>query len=107
MAKPSVERRSFATARKMWPEIEVICASEAQEFDDCLKSISDDKIVFNTLVADLQRVIEYPALGFPRKVLGWKTPAEALNEHLTGSADRVNGDAFFKLPDYGWETMAD
>lgn len=59
-----MERRSFATARKMWPEAEVICASEPLEFDDYLKSIGDEKLVTDDLVGDLQRVIEYPKLGF-------------------------------------------
>lgn len=42
----------------------MICASESQEFDDYLKSIGDEKLVVDMLVGDLQRVIEYPALGF-------------------------------------------
>ncbi|WP_413801093.1 YdcF family protein [Streptomyces iranensis] len=64
VAMPYMERRSFATARKMWPEVEVICASEPLEFDDYLKSIGDEKLVTDQLVGDLQRVIEYPKLGF-------------------------------------------
>ncbi|MGW3513327.1 M14 family zinc carboxypeptidase [Streptomyces sp. NPDC000994] len=37
-----------------------------------------------------------------------RTGVESLMTGLaTGSADRVNGDDFFKLPDYGWETTAD
>jgi len=64
VSKPYMERRSFATARKVWPEVEVFCASEPLEFDDYLKSIGDDKLVIDMLVGDLQRVIEYPRLGF-------------------------------------------
>lgn len=64
VSKPYMERRSFATARKMWPEVDVICASEPLEFDDYLKSIGDEKLVIDMLVGDLQRVIEYPTLGF-------------------------------------------
>ncbi|MGW2646862.1 YdcF family protein [Streptomyces sp. NPDC001393] len=64
VSKPYMERRSFATARKLWPEVEVICASEPMEFDDYLKSIGDEKLVIDMLVGDLQRVIEYPKLGF-------------------------------------------
>ena len=33
-------------------------------FDEYLKSIGDDKLVIDMLVGDLQRIIEYPALGF-------------------------------------------
>lgn len=64
ISKPYMERRSFATARKVWPEVEVVCASERLEFDDYLKSIRDDRLVIDMLVGDLQRVIEYPKLGF-------------------------------------------
>jgi uncharacterized SAM-binding protein YcdF (DUF218 family) len=64
ISKPYMERRSYATCRKMWPEIDVVCASEALELDDYIKSIGDEKLVVDMLVGDLQRVIEYPKLGF-------------------------------------------
>jgi len=64
VSKPYMERRSYATARKLWPEVEIVCASEPLEFDDYLKSIGDEKLVVEMLVGDLQRVIEYPKLGF-------------------------------------------
>ncbi|WP_327249877.1 YdcF family protein [Streptomyces sp. NBC_01320] len=64
VSKPYMERRSFATARKLWPEVEIVCASEPLEFDDYLKTIGDEKLVLDMLVGDLQRVIEYPKLGF-------------------------------------------
>ncbi|MEV0277292.1 YdcF family protein [Streptomyces sp. NPDC050610] len=64
VSKPYMERRSFATARKLWPDVEILCASERLEFDDYVKSIGDEMLVLNMLVGDLQRVIEYPKLGF-------------------------------------------
>ncbi|MFB7255673.1 YdcF family protein [Streptomyces nojiriensis] len=64
VSKPYMERRSFATARKLWPEVEVLCASEPLELDGYVKSIGDGKLVLDMLVGDLQRVIEYPKLGF-------------------------------------------
>ncbi|MFD5327355.1 YdcF family protein [Streptomyces sp. NPDC127092] len=64
VSKPYMERRSFATARKLWPEVEVLCASEPMEFDDYRKSIGDEKLVIDMLVGDLQRIIEYPKQGF-------------------------------------------
>ncbi|WP_318209441.1 MULTISPECIES: YdcF family protein [unclassified Streptomyces] len=64
VSKPYMERRSFATARKLWPEAEVLCASEPMEFDDYLKSIGDERLVIDMLVGDLQRIIEYPKQGF-------------------------------------------
>ncbi|MGW7002274.1 YdcF family protein [Streptomyces sp. NPDC054933] len=64
VSMPYMERGSFATARKLWPQVKVICASEPLEFDDYLKSIGDEKLVTDQLVGDLQRVIDYPKLGF-------------------------------------------
>ncbi len=64
VSKPYMERRSFATARKLWPDVEILCTSEPLEFDDYVKSIGDEKLVLDMLVGDLQRVIEYPKLGF-------------------------------------------
>ncbi|MCJ1677754.1 YdcF family protein [Streptomyces sp. APSN-46.1] len=64
ISKPYMERRSYATCRHLWPEVEVVCASEPLEFDDYIKSIGDEKLVVDMLVGDLQRVIEYPKFGF-------------------------------------------
>ncbi len=64
ISKPYMERRSYATCRKLWPEVDVVCASEPLELDDYIKSIGDEKLVVDMLVGDLQRVIEYPKLGF-------------------------------------------
>lgn len=64
ISKPYMQRRAYATARKAWPEAEPLCASENISFDEYLKSIGDDKLVFDMLVGDLQRVIEYPGRGF-------------------------------------------
>ncbi|WP_370592731.1 YdcF family protein [Streptomyces sp. NBRC 109706] len=67
VSKPYMERRSYATARKLWPEVEVVCASEPLRFDDYVKSIGDEKLVVDMLVGDLQRVVDYPKLGFAIK----------------------------------------
>ncbi|MBT2488734.1 YdcF family protein [Streptomyces sp. ISL-96] len=64
VSRPGMERRSFATARRVWPEVEVVCASEPVSFDGYLKRIGDEKLVLDMLVGGLQRVIEYPKLGF-------------------------------------------
>jgi uncharacterized SAM-binding protein YcdF (DUF218 family) len=64
ISKPYMERRAYATARRVWPEVDAICASERLSLDDYVKSIGDDKLVIDMLVGDLQRIIEYPALGF-------------------------------------------
>ncbi|GAA0394398.1 YdcF family protein [Streptomyces luteireticuli] len=64
VSMPYMERRAYATARKVWPEVDVICASAPLEFDDYLKTIGDEQLVVHQLVGDLQRVIEYPKLDF-------------------------------------------
>lgn len=64
ISKPYMERRSYATCRKLWPEAQIVCASEPLELEDYIKSIGDEKLVVDMLVGDLQRVIEYPKLGF-------------------------------------------
>jgi len=64
IAMPYMQRRAYATCRKLWPEVEVVCASQPLEFDDYVKTIGDEVLVTNMLVGDLQRVIEYPRLGF-------------------------------------------
>ncbi|GHH57983.1 hypothetical protein FHS35_008926 [Streptomyces umbrinus] len=58
-----MERRSYVTCRKLWPEAEIVCASEPLELEDYIKSIDDEELVY-MLVGGLQRVIEYPKLGF-------------------------------------------
>jgi uncharacterized SAM-binding protein YcdF (DUF218 family) len=64
ISKPYMQRRAYATARKLWPQVNVVCASEDLSFDDYLKQMADDTLVIDMLVGDLQRVIEYPARGF-------------------------------------------
>jgi uncharacterized SAM-binding protein YcdF (DUF218 family) len=64
VSKPYMERRAFATARKAWPEAEVVCASEPIGFTGYLRAFGDDQLVIDLIVGDLQRIIEYPARGY-------------------------------------------
>ena len=64
ISKPYMERRAYATCRKVWPEVDVVCASEPLKFDDYVRSIGDEKLVVDMLVGDLQRIVEYPKQGF-------------------------------------------
>jgi uncharacterized SAM-binding protein YcdF (DUF218 family) len=61
---PYMERRAFATARKLWPEVEVVCASVLLSLGDYVKETGDAGLVIDMMVGDLQRVMEYPKLGF-------------------------------------------
>lgn len=64
ISKPYMQRRAFATAGKVWPELAVICTSEPLTLADYISGIGDDQLVVDMLVGDLQRVIEYPNQGF-------------------------------------------
>jgi uncharacterized SAM-binding protein YcdF (DUF218 family) len=64
VSKPYVQRRAFATCGIVWPEVDVVCASEELALADYVRSIGDEKLVIDMLVGDLQRVVEYPKLGF-------------------------------------------
>jgi uncharacterized SAM-binding protein YcdF (DUF218 family) len=64
ISKPYMQRRAYATCRKVWPEVKPVCTSEPLTLDDYVKAIGDEKLVIDMLVGDLQRVIEYPKLDF-------------------------------------------
>ncbi|MEC3996213.1 YdcF family protein [Actinacidiphila sp. DG2A-62] len=64
VCKPYAERRSYATVRKLWPQVDVVCASEALGFEEYVKGIGDAKLVVDMLVGDVQRIMAYPRLGF-------------------------------------------
>jgi len=66
--KPYMERRSYATFRKVWPEKEVRVTSPRVSLDDYLRQGSHDALspddVIGIMVGDLQRIRLYPAKGF-------------------------------------------
>ena len=66
--KPYMERRSYATFRKVWPEKNVIVTSPRASLDEYLSAYSNDALsvddVISIMVGDLQRIREYPARGF-------------------------------------------
>lgn len=64
ISKPYMQRRAYATCRKLWPQVRPVCASEPLKLRDYAPAIGDEKLVIDMIVGDLQRVIEYPGLGF-------------------------------------------
>jgi uncharacterized SAM-binding protein YcdF (DUF218 family) len=64
ISRPYQQRRAYATAKKLWPEIEVICASRPLPLDEYVASIGDTDRVINMLVGDTQRIMIYPEQGF-------------------------------------------
>lgn len=64
LSRPYQQRRAYTTAKKLWPEVEVACASRPLPLDEYIASIGDTKRVIDMLVGDTQRIIEYPKRGF-------------------------------------------
>ncbi|MCD0453250.1 YdcF family protein [Actinocorallia sp. API 0066] len=64
ISRPYQQRRAYATAKKLWPELDIICASRPLPLDEYINSIGDADRVINMLVGDTQRIAEYPKLGY-------------------------------------------
>jgi len=66
--KPYMERRSYATFRKLWPDKEVLVTSPRVSLDEYLGKYSNEALsideVISIMVGDLQRIKLYPAKGF-------------------------------------------
>jgi uncharacterized SAM-binding protein YcdF (DUF218 family) len=66
--KPYMERRCYATFRKLWPEKEVLVTSPRLSLDEylskCSRAALTKEEVISTMVGDLQRIRLYPAKGF-------------------------------------------
>jgi uncharacterized SAM-binding protein YcdF (DUF218 family) len=64
MSRPYQQRRAYATAKKVWPEVDLICYSRPLSLDDYVDSIGDVKKVVDMLVGDTQRIELYAERGF-------------------------------------------
>ncbi|MFJ8868304.1 YdcF family protein [Streptomyces sp. NPDC102473] len=64
VSKPYEERRAYATARKLWPSVEIVSASARLTLEDYVASIQDPRLVFDMLVGAQQRLLIYPKRGF-------------------------------------------
>ncbi|GAB2923034.1 YdcF family protein [Micromonospora polyrhachis] len=64
MSRPYQQRRAYATCKKLWPEVDVICASHPLSLDDYVTSIGNATKVIDMLVGDTQRIDKYAELGF-------------------------------------------
>jgi uncharacterized SAM-binding protein YcdF (DUF218 family) len=66
--KPYMERRSYATFMKNWPEKRFVVTSPQIGFEEYLERYSNDALnpddVISIMVGDLQRIREYPEKGF-------------------------------------------
>lgn len=90
--KPYMERRSYATFKKIWPEKNVIVTSPQVSFDEYLdkyrnQELSPDDVV-SIMVGDLQRIRDYPQKGYQ---IHQEIPAdvsEAYQELIKAGYDR-------------------
>jgi hypothetical protein len=62
--KPYMERRTYATFRRVWPEPEIFLASPKLTLDSLALPHLPLEEVINIVVGDLDRIRKYPALGF-------------------------------------------
>ena len=62
--KPYMERRTFATIQKQWPDVELLVTSPMISYESYANDESLKKRFISLMVGDLQRIKEYPALGF-------------------------------------------
>jgi uncharacterized SAM-binding protein YcdF (DUF218 family) len=62
--KPYMERRSYATFKKHWPEKNLLVTSPQISFEDYPTDIITIEKVINIMTGDLQRIKIYPAKGF-------------------------------------------
>jgi uncharacterized SAM-binding protein YcdF (DUF218 family) len=62
--KPYMERRTFATILKQWPEVALQVSSPPLDFEAYCDSTIPLRDIIEFMVGDLQRIIEYPKFGF-------------------------------------------
>ncbi|MFF7155848.1 ElyC/SanA/YdcF family protein [Streptomyces sp. NPDC008139] len=88
ISMPYMQRRAYATCRKVWPEVEPVCVSQPLPYDEYVRTHDDEKQLIDMLMGDMERVMEYPKRGF------------AIEQHVP---ERVR-DAFERLRTGGYDT---
>ncbi|MFM9456867.1 YdcF family protein [Streptomyces europaeiscabiei] len=63
VSKPYEERRSYAMTRKLWADVDVVCASTQMGLEGYADSIGDAHMVIDMIVGALQRVRVFPGWG--------------------------------------------
>jgi uncharacterized SAM-binding protein YcdF (DUF218 family) len=64
VSRPYQQRRAYATAKRLWPGVDIVCASKAVTLEDYLTGVEDAARVISMLVGETQRITEYAARGF-------------------------------------------
>jgi uncharacterized SAM-binding protein YcdF (DUF218 family) len=64
VSRPYQQRRAYATCRKLWPEVEPLCAATPLPLKEYFDTIGDEARVINMMVGDTQRIEIYANRGF-------------------------------------------
>lgn len=86
VSKPYEERRAYATARKLWPEVEIVSASAPMTLAEYVDSLGDARLVVDMLVGAQQRLLVYPKQGF---MINQEVPAP-----VTAAYERLRAEGF-------------
>ncbi|MFE9503924.1 YdcF family protein [Streptomyces anthocyanicus] len=78
ISKPYEERRAYATAHKLWPEVEIISASSPMTLNEYVDFIGDARMVIDMLVGALQRLLVYPEQGY---LISQPVPADVIEAY--------------------------
>lgn len=81
VSRPYQQRRAYATCKKVWPELDVVCSSRPQSLPHYIDSIGDRGKVLNMLVGDTQRIWVYADQGF--------AAPQVVPEAVTAAFDRL------------------
>ncbi|WP_370972689.1 YdcF family protein [Amycolatopsis sp. cg9] len=86
VTRPYQQRRAYATAKRLWPGVDVVCASKAASFEDHVTGEEDVERVIGMLVGETQRITEYAERGF------------VIPQHVPAGVERASG----RLADAGF-----
>ncbi|MFI9011005.1 YdcF family protein [Actinosynnema sp. NPDC053489] len=64
IARPYQERRSYATCKKLWPELDIVCTSHRPPLDEYVAGIGDADFVISMMVGDTQRMTVFAEAGY-------------------------------------------
>jgi len=67
--KPYMERRTYATFKAQWPDVstQIAVTSPQIGYEDYFNQSNPKEMIINIMVGDLQRIKEYPKLGYQIK----------------------------------------
>jgi len=88
--KPYMERRTWATFKKVWPQMEITVTSPPISFEDYPNRAISKRDLIAIMLSDLQKIAIYPKQGFqirqriPKKVLDcyWQLVKLGYTKHL-------------------------